>query len=114
MQNELTKIYYKISEVSEIMGIPATTLRFWEKEFPELSPKRNSTNRRTYTKRDIEELQIIKFLIKDKGLKIEAARNEFRTNRKNISRRLEIIDRLEKVKSELETLLSTLGKRSEV
>ena len=43
---DLTKNYYKIGEVAEILGIPASTLRFWEKEFTIIKPKRNSKNTR--------------------------------------------------------------------
>lgn len=71
--DSLDKKYYKIREVSEIIGVPPSTLRFWEKQFPSISPKRNSGRTRYYTPGDIERIQMIHYLLKDKGLKIEAA-----------------------------------------
>ena len=77
---ELSKQYYKIKEVAEILDVPQSTLRFWEKEFPMIKPIRSSHNIRYYRPQDIELLRIIHYLIKDKGLKIEAAREQLRSN----------------------------------
>ena len=108
---ELSKQYYKIKEVAEILDVPQSTLRFWEKEFPKIKPIRSSHNIRYYRPQDIELLRIIHYLIKDKGLKIEAAREQLRSNKHNVSRRVEIIDRLKSVRSELANLLVALGGR---
>ena len=108
---ELSKQYYKIKEVAEILDVPQSTLRFWEKEFPMIKPIRSSHNIRYYRQQDIELLRIIHYLIKDKGLKIEAAREQLRSNKHNVSRRVEIIDRLKSVRSELANLLVALGGR---
>ena len=108
---ELSKQYYKIKEVAEILDVPQSTLRFWEKEFPMIKPIRSSHNIRYYRPQDIELLRIIPYLIKDKGLKIEAAREQLRSNKHNVSRRVEIIDRLKSVRSELANLLVALGGR---
>ena len=107
---ELSKQYYKIKEVAEILDVPQSTLRFWEKEFPMIKPIRSSHNIRYYRPQDIELLRI-HYLIKDKGLKIEAAREQLRSNKHNVSRRVEIIDRLKSVRSELANLLVALGGR---
>ena len=108
---ELSKQYYKIKEVAEILDVPQSTLRFWEKEFPMIKPIRSSHNIRYYRPQDIEQLRIIHYLIKDKGLKIEAAIEQLRSNKHNVSRRVEIIDRLKSVRSELANLLVALGGR---
>lgn len=108
---ELSKQYYKIKEVAEILDVPQSTLRFWEKEFPMIKPIRSSHNIRYYRPQDIELLRIIHYLIKDKGLKIEAAREQLRSNKHNVSRRVEIIYRLKSVRSELANLLVALGGR---
>ena len=111
MRNELSKMFYKINEVSEIIGVPTSTLRFWEKEFNELKPRRSNSNLRYYTPNDIETLHLIKFLLKDKGLKIDAAKEQLKVNRKNIERRLDVIFKLSEVKEELEGMLLALRKR---
>ena len=114
MENELSKSYYKIKEVAELLDVAPSTLRFWENEFPEVKPRRSDSNRRYYTPADIETLRIIRFLLKDKGLKIDAARQQLRGNRKNITKNLELIAKLEKVKGELRSLMDALGKRNQV
>lgn len=111
MKSDLTKSYYKIREVEEYLDLPAATLRYWEKEFPELKPRRSVSNRRTYTPSDIELLEIIRYLLHVKGLKINAAKEYLRHNRQNITKRLEIVNKLQNVREELEQLLKALNLR---
>lgn len=108
-----TKSYYKIREVADIIGVPQSTLRFWEQEFPELQPKRSLHNQRTYTPKDLELLEIINFLVKVKGHKLESAKEQLRHNRKNISKRLKIVEELSEVKQELEILRDMLSLRTQ-
>ena len=110
--NEFTKKYYKIREVAEIIGISPTTLRFWESRFPDINPYRTESNQRLYTPGDIESLRIVFYLLKVKGLKMETAIREFRHNKKNISKKIEVISELEHVKAELNLLLHSLNLRS--
>lgn len=107
------KKYYRIADVAEYLGLPQSTLRYWEKVFPECAPKRNSHNVRYYTPRDVETLKIIRFLVKEKGLKLNAARKQLKSNIKNTGSRMEIIERLENVKENLTNLLSALNKRGQ-
>jgi len=109
--NEFSKEYYKIKDVSEMLSIPQSTLRFWEKEFPEINPHRSSTGLRYYTPKDIETIRIVHYLIREKGLKLEAAKEQMRTNKKNVERRLEIITRLEDIRDRLSQLLEALNIR---
>ncbi|MBD5232001.1 MAG: MerR family transcriptional regulator [Muribaculaceae bacterium] len=109
---EFDKQYYKIKEVAEILEVPQSTVRFWEKEFPtQVKPTRNAHNLRYYRPSDIEKLRIIKYLIKDKGLKIEAARTYLRSNPQNVSKRMLIMDDLTEVRNELAGLLRAIGGR---
>ncbi len=107
----LDKDYYKIKDVAELIGVPQSTLRYWEKEFPECSPRRSATNIRYYTPADIETLRIIHFLLKVRGLKLDAAKEQLRVNRHNVSRRMEVIDRLAQVREELVNLRKALNIR---
>lgn len=108
---DLTKKYYKIKDAAELIGVTQSTLRFWESEFPEVKPMRSATNIRYYTPDDIETLRLIYYLVKIRGLKIETAKEQLRINRKNISRKIDIIDKLNDVRDELEFLLKALEKR---
>jgi DNA-binding transcriptional MerR regulator len=108
---DLDKQFYKIRDVSELLGVPTSTLRYWESEFPEIMPKRSRSNQRYYRPDDIRILRMIHYLVKVKGLRIEAAKEELRSNRKNVSRRLEIIDLLTETKESLNEILGALNKR---
>lgn len=111
MTDSLDKKYYKIREVSELLELPAPTLRFWEREFPELKPRRNEGGTRFYTPADIETLRIIRFLVHDKGLKIAAAREQLRVNRDGLSRRSDAITRLRAIRASLKGMLDALSSR---
>ena len=107
---DLTKNYYKIGEVAEILGIPASTLRFWEKEFTIIKPKRNSKNTRFYTPEDVETIKMVYYLVKEKGLKLDAAQQQIRVNRDNVSQRSEVINRLKSVRNQLQDMLDAINK----
>jgi DNA-binding transcriptional MerR regulator len=110
-ENEFEKSYYKIKDVADMIGVPQSTLRFWEKEFPTCRPIRSPHNIRYYKPEDIETLKIIHYLIKVKGLKIDAAKEQMRVNKHNISKRMEIIERLSSVRNELSEMLKALNIR---
>jgi len=107
--DELSKMYYRIGDVAEILGIPASTLRFWEKEFTIIKPKRTAKNIRLYTPADIETIKMIHYLVKEKGLKLDAAQAMIRRNRDGVSKRYEVVERLKKVKGELQELNKALA-----
>lgn len=105
------KKYYKIREVAEILGLPPSTLRFWESRFTIIKPKRNEHGTRYYTPTDIETIRMIYYLVKEKGLKLEAAQEEIRRNQSGVSKRFEAVDRLRFVRDRLSLLLDALNKR---
>lgn len=111
MAGDLTKKYYKIKDVAEILDVSQPTLRYWESEFPEVRPLRSTSNQRYYTPDDIQTLRIIYYLVKVRGLKIEAAKEQMRLNRTNITKRMDIVDKLSDVRDELEMILKSLEKR---
>ena len=108
--NDLNKKFYKISDVAAILGIPATTLRYWEKEFTIIKPRRNAKNIRFYTSADIETIRKVYYLVKEKGLKLDAAQEQIRRNRANVDKRFEVIERLKGIKQELLELDEALSK----
>lgn len=108
---QLTKKYYKIRDVAELLDVSEPTLRYWEREFPEVKPMRSTSNQRFYRPEDIETLRIIYYLVKVRGLKIEAAKEQMRLNRSNISKRMEVVEKLLDVRDELQMLLASLEKR---
>lgn len=113
MNTERTKKYYKIREAADYIGVPQSTLRFWEKEFETLKPRRSSHNQRYYTPDDLDTLQIIRYLLHIKGLKVEAAKEYLKHNRKNVSKKVKVIEKLVTVKGELEEMLKVLNLRAQ-
>jgi DNA-binding transcriptional MerR regulator len=77
----LKKIYYSIREVSELTGVEAHVLRFWEKEFPMLRPRRGRSGNRTYKDRDIEIVKEIRHLLWDQKFTIQGACEQLRKGR---------------------------------
>lgn len=101
------KLYYSIGEVANAFNVNASMIRYWEKEFPILKPKRNSKGNRYFTPEDIKNLKMIYHLTKEKGYTLDGARIALITNEK-IEEQVSIIDRLEFVKSELNKLKNSL------
>ena len=91
------KLYYGIGEVSKAFNVNTSLIRYWEKEFDELNPKKNSKGTRRYSSIDIEKLQIIHHLVKEKGYTFDGAKDQLKILNKNF----EIIKKLEKIKANL-------------
>ncbi|MBO7294994.1 MAG: MerR family transcriptional regulator [Bacteroidaceae bacterium] len=107
--NKELKLYYSISEVAAEFDVAETLLRFWEKEFPQIAPKKSGRNVRQYTKEDIEQIRIIYNLVKVRGLKISAARDLLKKNKEGVGNASEVIDRLQAIKAELQAIRAELG-----
>jgi DNA-binding transcriptional MerR regulator len=78
MAKIVKKLYYSIGEVSEITGLKQYVLRYWESEFPSLSPMKNRAGNRVYRDKDIELIKFIKYLLYDKKYTIEGARQKLK------------------------------------
>jgi DNA-binding transcriptional MerR regulator len=76
------KLYLRIGEVSQLTGLPASVLRYWESEFASLAPKKSSTGQRLYAKKDIEQINEIKQLLYAEKLTIEGARKRLEVRRR--------------------------------
>lgn len=105
-----SKRYYKISEVTEMVGLPASTLRFWESYFPTLNPQRNDRGTRFYTPRDVEQIRMVSYMVNDKGMKLAAVREELKRNRDGVTKKFETVQRLKKVRDRLQEMLDSLHK----
>ena len=105
---ELDKKFYKIGDVSEILGIPESTLRYWESQFTIIKPRRNKKNIRYYTPSDIETISKVYYLVKEKGLKLDAAQAQIRHNRDGVDKRFVAIEQLKDIKQQLLAFQSAL------
>lgn len=102
--NKPTKLYYSIKEVSQMMNVSESLLRYWESEFPHLRPKTTGNRVRQYTQKDIEQIRVIYNLVKVRGFKLAAARKMLQVNRKGADRSQQVIDTLTGVRDELKEM----------
>ena len=99
---EIEKIYYSLRETEQETGVPATTLRYWEKQFDELSPRKDGHGNRYYTREDQDVIKRIRYIRDElKITRIEAIRRELRSNTKHSDERQAALDILLRVKEEL-------------
>ena len=102
------KIYYSIREVAAMFDVNESLLRYWEKEFPFISPKKAGGNIRQYTKEDIENVRLVYHLVKEKGLTLQGAKQKLKVSKDTSIRTTEIIDRLLLVREELASMRKEL------
>jgi DNA-binding transcriptional MerR regulator len=110
------KLYFKIGEVSELLGVEPYVLRYWETEFPVLSPKKSGTGHRLYRRKDVELLLRIKHLLYEKRFTIEGARQSLHAEAKTpkpkavkrIQQELFSVDPLPEIRKELGDILKLL------
>ena len=102
------KRYYSIGEIAKAFNVNTSLLRFWEKEFAEIQPKKKESGTRKYTAQDVANIQRIYHLIKEKGLTLEGTRKQLKLKNSESEGKLDLIQKLEKVKFELEELKNKL------
>ncbi len=95
------RMFYSISEVSEMLGETIVTIRFWAKEFTVLKPSRNNKGNRLFTKGDLKNLRMIQLLLRDEKLTIEGAKIRLSQKLNETQRRIEVIHKLEEIKKRL-------------
>ena len=81
------KLYYRIGEVADLVGVKPHVLRYWESEFGLLSPDKSDGNQRSYTQRDLQKIQMIKRLLHEEGFTIAGARRRLREEWKSIQQK---------------------------
>lgn len=106
--NNLTKLYYSIGEVAEMFKVNTSLIRFWEKEFDILKPKKNKKGNRLFTKGDIENLHLIYYLVKERGYTLDGAKQKLKDNKVDVINDHEMVKSLTKIKEFLIELKKTL------
>ena len=110
MEEEIPeKLFYTITEVAELLKVNASLIRFWEKEFEFLKPRKTAKGNRSYTKKDIENIKLVYHLVKEKGFTLQGAKEKLKQKSPQvIHKNLEAIENLNKLKSFLLELKSQL------
>ncbi|GHE23738.1 MerR family transcriptional regulator [Sphingobacterium griseoflavum] len=95
---EINKLYYTMGEVTTMFSVNASQIRFYEREFDILQPKKNKKGNRLFTQEDISNLKIIFNLVKDKGYTLQGARDYLRANKNEVKENQRVVDSLERLK----------------
>jgi DNA-binding transcriptional MerR regulator len=96
---KIEKLFYSIGEAAEILGVPVSTVRFWENEFDILKPLKNKKGNRLFTQRDIKNLKIIYYLLKDEGMTTAGVKRKLSGKLEETDSKYEINESLLKIKS---------------
>ena len=96
-----SKLYYTISEVSAMFGVNASLIRFWEKEFDIIKPRKNAKGNRLFTQQDIDNIALIHHYVKERKLTLEGARQKIKENRDDAEHTLQIVQSLKKIRTML-------------
>lgn len=100
-EKKVEKLYYSIGEVSAMFNVNTSLIRFWEKEFDIIKPKKNKKGNRFFTRQDIDNIQLIYHLVKERGLTLSGAKKKLRDNREDTNNNYEVIRTLTQIKSML-------------
>lgn len=103
------KLFYRISELAEMFGVKESLLRYWEKEFPQISPKTNNRGVRLYCKEDIQTIGLIYHLVKERGMTLQGARQKLKDNKEDTARNYEVVRRLQGIREQLIALSKEMG-----
>jgi DNA-binding transcriptional MerR regulator len=108
-ETETVKLYYSIGEVAKMFDVNASLLRFWEKEFDIIRPKKNKKGDRMFTKEDVSNFRTIFHLVKERGYTLQGAKEKLKgTKKEETFNNVEIVKSLEKVKGFLLELKAQL------
>lgn len=105
---EVEKRYFSISEVAEEFNVNASLIRFWEKEFDIIKPKKNKKGNRLFTQKDMENFHVIFHLVKDRGYTLDGAKKRLKENKEETIQNAEIVHKLKSIRSFLVDLKENL------
>jgi DNA-binding transcriptional MerR regulator len=97
-ETETVKLYYTIGEVATMFEVNTSLIRFWEKEFDIIQPKKNKKGNRLFTQQDVDNFHVIYHLVKERGFTLQGAKAKLKDNKTDTVNNIEIIKTLEKVK----------------
>ncbi len=100
-KNKNNRLYFSISEVAQMFDVNESTLRFWEKEFDNIRPRKSNKGTRFYKQEDIDAIRLIYHLVKERGMTLAGARQKLKENPETTIRQEEIVNRLKQIKEEL-------------
>ena len=107
-ENHTKKIYYSIGEVASMFEVNKSLIRFWEKEFSIIKPKKNRKGNRFFTVKDIENFKIIFHLVKERGYTLQGAKKKIRENKEGTVKNVELVNQLKDIRAQLVAIREVL------
>ena len=100
-ERKIEKVYYSIGEVAEMFSVNTSLIRFWEKEFDIIKPKKNKKGNRLFTKHDIDNFHIIFHLVKERGMTLKGAQKKMKDNKEDTINNFEVVKTLKNIRDML-------------
>ena len=104
------KLFFKIGEVCDLLGVEPYVLRFWETEFPNLAPQKSKAGHRVYRRKDVEKILKVKELLYEKGFTIAGARKQL--SREKALEGPDKVRLLERIREDLREILTLLERKT--
>ncbi len=98
-EKKVEKLYYSIGEVASMFNVNASLIRYWEKEFDVLQPKKNKKGNRLFTSKDIDNIYIIYHLVKERGMTLKGVKKKLKENREDTINNVEVVKSLQSIKN---------------
>lgn len=100
-EKKIEKLYYSIGEVAEMFKVNTSLIRYWEKEFTIIKPKKNKKGNRFFTQADIENFHLIFHLVKERGMTLKGAKQKLKENKDDTENNFEVVTRLQEIREML-------------
>jgi DNA-binding transcriptional MerR regulator len=108
-EKKVERLYFTIGEVARMFNVKTSLIRFWEKEFDVINPKKNKKGNRFFTNEDIDNFHLIYHLVKERGMTLKGAEMKLKQNRTDVQSNFEIVKSLQDIKKTLLELKENLG-----
>jgi DNA-binding transcriptional MerR regulator len=107
-EKEITKLFYSIGEVARMFDVNTSLIRFWEKEFEVIQPRKNRKGNRQFTPKDVNNFKIIYALVKEQGYTLEGAKKALKDNKEDLNYQFDLMAKLQKIKTDLQAISAAL------
>ncbi len=97
-EKKVEKLFYSISEVAEIFNVKTSLIRYWEKEFDVIKPKKNKKGNRLFTQPDVDNFHLIFHLVRERGMTLKGARKKIKENKDDTKNNFEVIKTLKELR----------------
>jgi DNA-binding transcriptional MerR regulator len=98
-EKKIEKLYYSIGEVADMFKVNTSLIRYWEKEFDIIKPKKNKKGNRFFTQADIENFHLIFHLVKERGMTLKGAKQKLKENKEDTENNFTVVTRLQEIKN---------------